>query len=200
MTGFGAKLRAKRREQMMTLKQLAEKTNLSVSLLSEIERGLAQPSMASLNKIAHAMDISLFGFRNEQPRKSPLRFSEARPFGPVGYVRDVRVVRAGARKKLVFPNKPAMYELLTPDLNRLLEVSYVQYEPGLESGPEPILDPPGERFIFVLHGSVKYQLGDETVRLNEGDSVYYPADLPVFVQVLGTRTCEMIVVCTPPSF
>jgi len=36
MTDFGMKLRAKRREQMMTLKQLAEKTKLAVSLLSEI--------------------------------------------------------------------------------------------------------------------------------------------------------------------
>jgi transcriptional regulator with XRE-family HTH domain len=200
MTGFGAKLRAKRREQMMTLRQLAEKTNLSVSLLSEIERGLAQPSMASLNKIAHAMDISLFGFRNERPQKSPLRFPEPRHSDPNGYVRDVRVVRAGSRKKFAFPHNPAVYELLTPDLNRLIEVSYVKYAPGLNSGLEPIIDPPGERFIFVLHGSMKYRLGEETVHLNEGDAAYYPADLPIFFQVMGSETCELIVVCTPPSF
>jgi transcriptional regulator with XRE-family HTH domain len=200
MTSFGPTLRAQRREQQMTLKQLAEKTNLSVSLLSEIERGLAQPSMASLNKIAHAMDISLFSFRNKQPQKNELRFSAARHSASPAYTSDIRVVRAGHRKKLVFPNNPAVYELLTPDLNRLLEVSYVAYETGFESGPEPIIDPPGERFIFVLSGVIEYRVAEEKIILNKGDSLYYPADAPMLFRIMGTETCKLIVVCTPPSF
>lgn len=201
MTDFGTKLRMQRRKHMMTLKQLSEKTNLSVSLLSEIERGLSQPSMASLDKIAHAMDISLFSFRDESgPQRNQMRLPPSRHFDASQYVTSVGVVRANHRKKLIFPNRPAVYELLTPDLNRLLEVSYVQYEPGFDSGPERIVDVPGERFIYVLGGSIEYRIGAETIRLDEGDSVYYPSDLPMSFQILGNEICKLIVVCTPPSF
>ncbi len=58
---------------MMTLKQLGEKTKLSVSLLSEVERGLAQPSMSSLKKISQAMGFSLFNFGEIKTRNPSTR-------------------------------------------------------------------------------------------------------------------------------
>ena len=66
VSNFGQILRAKRQNQKMTLKQLSEKTGLSIGLLSEIERDLAQPSMSSLKKIVRAMDLNMFNFVEEQ--------------------------------------------------------------------------------------------------------------------------------------
>ena len=77
MTDFGKVLRARRRQRMMTLRQLSERTKLSVSLLSEIERGVAQPSMASLKKISHAMGFGLFDF-SEEPADLRGRYATAR--------------------------------------------------------------------------------------------------------------------------
>jgi transcriptional regulator with XRE-family HTH domain len=201
---LGKKLRQKRREQLITLKQLAEKTKLSVGFLSEIERGLAQPSISSLKKIAQTLGISLFNFREEQSNADQngaqlsLRADGYRDRNT--YISDVRVVRAGQRKKFFYPNSDAVYELLTPDLNRLLQVHYIQLEPGYESGPEMIVDPPGEKFVFVLQGSIEYRIKEEVVCLDEGDSLYYPGDLPVSFRVMGDASCRFIAMVTPPNF
>jgi transcriptional regulator with XRE-family HTH domain len=204
LDNLGKKLRERRREQLITLKQLSERTKLSVGFLSEIERGLAQPSMSSLKKIAQTLGLSLFNFREEQANGgvngSQLSLRTGRYYDRNTYISDVRVVRAGQRKKLVYPNSDAVYELLTPDLNRLLEVHYIQLEPGYESGPEMIVDPPGEKFVFVLQGSIEYRIKEEVVRLDEGDSLYYPGDLPVSFRVMGDATCRFIAMVTPPSF
>ena len=117
------------------------------------------------------------------------------------YPKGVKVVRAGQRKKIMYPNQPNnLHELLTPDLNRLLEVNYFRCDPGFDSGPDPIVDPPGEKFLFILQGSVEYRIGEEVVRLNKGDSVSYPGDEPVSFRVLGDETLEAIGVITPPNF
>jgi len=112
----------------------------------------------------------------------------------------VNVVRSGQRKKLGYPDRPGFYELLTPDLNRRLEVLFVKIEPGFETGPEPIIDPPGEKFIYVLKGLYQMIINGETHVLNAGDSIYYPADSPLFFKNIGDEPVELVFVLTPPVF
>ncbi len=204
VSDFGTKLRARRRGQMMTLKQLSEKTGLSISLLSEIERGLAQPSMSSLKRIAQAMDFSLFNFVEEQTdpngHQNQMTLQSKRHSSPGTYTKDIGIVRAGKRKKLMYPNFPALFEMLTPDLNRLIEMLYGRFEPGFNSGPEPIKDPPGEKCALILSGCLEMKIGETTLRLSEGDAVYYPGDAPVYLRVIGEEACHSILVVTPPTF
>jgi transcriptional regulator with XRE-family HTH domain len=201
---FGPKLKARRRARGMTLKQLAAKTGLSVGLLSEVERGLAQPSMSSLKKIAQAMQFSLFDFGDEQRQvdnretRSVSRLEQDPPW--TAYRNDIKVVRSGNRKKLIYPKLPAVFELLTPDLNRAFEVLYVRFEPGFTSGPEPIVDPPGEKCVFILSGGVELQVGKKTIRLLEGDSACYPGNAPMSVRVIGDEAAKSVFIVTPPSF
>lgn len=201
---FGAKLKARRRAKGMTLKQLAEKTKLSISLLSEVERGLAQPSMSSLKKIAQAMGFSLFDFGDEKGQvdartsRPPKRLKRTHP--QIDYENDIQVVRAGKRKKLIYPKLPAVFELLTPDLNRAYEVLYVRYKRGFTSGPEPVVDPPGEKCVFILSGCLEMQLGKKTFRLLKGDSVSYPSDAPVSLRVIGDEACQAVCIAAPPTF
>lgn len=202
MTDFGKMLRARRRQRNMTLRQLSERTKLSVSLLSEIERGVAQPSMASLKKISHAMGFGLFDFSEENHRPEGT-VRDGADLGPTGkaFVSDVKVVRANQRKQVMDPtHSPFVYELLTPDFNRQFEVLLLHWEPGFSSGPEPIVDPPGEKFLLVMKGAVEFQIGDRVVQLQRGDSAYYPSDMPVFFRVLGDEACEAMGVATPPTF
>lgn len=200
MDDFGKKLRQIRRKKLITLKQLAERTKLSVGFLSEIERNLAQPSMSSLKKITQTLDISLFNFRQDQTNGSMNENPMSLHRDSHTYIKDIRVVRAGNRKKLLYPNRPVVYELLCPDLNGLLEILYIRLEPGFHSGPEPIIDPPGEKFLFVLNGSVEYRIREEVICLDKGDSMYYPANSPCILRVLGEGACELIGVVTPPGF
>jgi transcriptional regulator with XRE-family HTH domain len=201
---LGPKLKARRRARGMTLKQLAAKTGLSVGLLSEVERDLAQPSMSSLKKIAQAMEFSLFDFGDEQSQidvhanRPARRLKRTHP--ETDHENDIRTVRAGKRKKLIYPKIPAVFELLTPDLNRAYEVLYVRYKPGFTSGPEPIVDPPGEKCVFILSGSLEMQIGKKTFRLFKGDSVSYPSDAPVSIRVSGDEACQAVCIGAPPTF
>jgi two-component system OmpR family response regulator len=59
LRSIGRSLRDIRKEKTLTLKELSQKTKLSVSLLSQIERGKANPTILTLHKIAHAMGVSV---------------------------------------------------------------------------------------------------------------------------------------------
>jgi transcriptional regulator with XRE-family HTH domain len=186
------------------LKQLSEKTGLSISLLSEIERDLAQPSMSSLKRIVRAMDLNMFNLAEEQTESTGHQDRSARQpmraVSPDVYAKDIGIVRAKKRKKLMYPSLPAVFELLTPDLNRMIEILYGKFEPGFNSGPDPIKDPPGEKCAFILEGCLEMKIGETTVRLEEGDAIYYPGDAHVSLRVIGDKACHSILVVTPPSF
>ena len=203
MDNIGPLVKRHRRHYRITLKEMAEKTGLSISFLSEIERGVAKPSMASLRKVAQALGISLLSFSDIEDIPETRHRQVLYPreeIREMGYVTKVNVVRSGQRKKLGYPDRPGFYELLTPDLNRRLEVLFVKIEPGFETGPEPIIDPPGEKFIYVLKGLYQMIINGETHVLNAGDSIYYPADSPLFFKNIGDEPVELVFVLTPPVF
>ena len=100
----------------------------------------------------------------------------------------------------MYPSFPALFELLTPDLNRMIEILYGKFEPGFNSGPEPIKDPPGEKCAIILEGCLEMRIGEKTVRLEEGDTAYYPGDEQVSLKVIGNKACRSILVVTPPTF
>ena len=77
MDSFGEIIRKKRRGENITLKEMAERTGLSVSFLSEIERNVAKPSMGSLRKITQVLQISLLSFSEDASEILPKRPTEA---------------------------------------------------------------------------------------------------------------------------
>ena len=196
-------IRKQRQAKNMTLKDMSEKTKLSVSFLSDIERGVAKPSMVSMRKIARALGISLLSFTDDADESEAFQMPARVDQGTSSaskYITNAKVVYAGQRKKLGYPDRPGYYELLTPDLNRQLEVLYVKIEPGFETGPEPIVDPPGEKFIHVLKGSYQITINNESYTLSPGDSIYYPADASVYFSNMGESSVELILAVTPPGF
>ena len=198
MDSFGEIIRKKRRGENITLKEMAERTGLSVSFLSEIERNVAKPSMGALRKITQVLQISLLSFSEDASEILPKRPTEAA--SKSSYVQDVRIVRANQRKKLGYPDRPGFYELLTPDLNRALQVLYVKIDPNFETGAEPIQDPVGEKFILVLRGTYETTINKVVYTLTTGDSIYYPAESEVFFRTLSNEPVELILVVTPPGF
>ena len=204
MTDFGKTIRLQRRLKSLTLKDLSARTDLSISFLSEVERGVSQPSIASLRKIAQALNISLLGLSDREGNEKPVNPVEGLPRhndpAPTPYITDVRVVRAGRRKRISFPGMKGWFELLTPDLNRLIEALNFKLEPGFESGQEQFSDLPGEKFMLILEGRLEFHVADQVYELYEMDSLYYPADAPIFYKVLGERTVKGVLVITPPGF
>ena len=116
------------------------------------------------------------------------------------YVESVEVVRSDKRKRLALPGSQVIYDLLTPDMNRQMEVMFMRVQKGDNSGEEPMLDPPGEKIGIVLNGTLEMRIGQEVYKLQEGDSIYYPTNIPHSWRALEGDPIEVIWILTPPSF
>jgi len=200
MEDLGSRIRDERLRQELTLDDLSQKTGLSKGFLSQVERGLAQPSVGSLKRIARQLGISMVHFFTPQNSNRDRSFLRNERETDLSYAEDVHVVRADRRKSLGFPGSGVTYDLLTPDLNRRIEVLYGRIGPGELSGDGPIIDPPGEKFGLVLKGILEVRVGAEVYRLEAGDSIYFPTHHPHSWRGLEGDPIEVIWVMTPPSF
>ena len=201
---LGANIRRERLKRRITLENFSNMTGLSKSFLSQIERGVTGPSITSLKKIAKQFGFSVVKlFQNGAVPNSEWTYdqavqkvSDAKP----PYTVQAEVVRADKRKRFILPGSEVMYDLLTPDMNRRIEVMYMRVRKGDHSGDDPIVDPPGEKVCLVLKGSIDFTVGGKSFLLNEGDSLCYPAHVPHSWSAVGGDTIEVIHIVTPPSF
>jgi transcriptional regulator with XRE-family HTH domain len=177
---LGNRIRARRQELGLSLRELAERVGLTASFLSQIERDLTSPSIESLRKISDALEVPIFHFLVEPDGRCP-------------------VVRRNARVTLTLPNSDLTYELLTPDLNRQMEAFLVERQPGQEKATFPLRQQT-EEFIYVLQGQLEIQLGEEVYRLGPGDTVYFEGAMLRRLLALGDETLRFISVITPPIF
>jgi transcriptional regulator with XRE-family HTH domain len=177
---LGERIKHRRAELKLSLRDLAEQAELTASYLSQVERNLSMPSIESLRKISRALDIPMFYF-----------FLETDPPSPV--------VRKGERRKLIIPNTDITYELLTPSLNRKMEVIFAESDPS--SGDIPITyQMDTEECIFVLEGKLEIEIGDEIYQLDEGDSIYFERVLLQRITPVGTTIARYLSIVTPPIF
>ncbi|MBI2525257.1 MAG: cupin domain-containing protein [Candidatus Rokubacteria bacterium] len=182
---FAAKLQELRAARGFSLEGLAEKASLSAGLLSQLERGVGNPSFLTIAKIAYALDVPIGTFF-EGPRTEGV------------------VVRRHERKRLIPRDAAAVegpiYELLTPDVYRKLEVVYVELPPHMSSNKEQPFSHEGEECGVLLSGRLEVHLGDETYVLETGDSISYQSVIPHWYNNPGDEPATSIWVITPPSF
>ncbi|MFH1091051.1 MAG: XRE family transcriptional regulator [Pseudomonadota bacterium] len=211
MDGLGQKIRDERQKKGLTLEQMSHLTSLSASFLSQVERDLLQPSLNSLKKISQCLGLSLvnlFQDNHEQmaaPSSYPMRWTDEikiteQELLRSHFVNDVRIVRRDRRKRLSLPGSNVLYELLTPDLNRLGEVLYVQAVPSEGSGEEMVTDPPGDKFAVILKGKMEVTVKDEVYYLETGDAIYHPSHFPHKWRAVGDEPTEAIIILIPPCF
>lgn len=204
MENLGEIIRDERRKRKLTLEKLSQKTGLSKSFLSQVERSLAQPSVSSLKKIAQQFEISVVSFFTNGTKVhnniGTLPAIEGKRISESSYVDDVKVVRGDRRKTLSLPGSKVSYDLITPDLNRQMEILFLRLSPGDSSGNEPINDPQGEKCCLILKGALEYRVGEEIFQLKMGDSIYHPAHFPHSWRGTGNEPIEVIVALSPPWF
>jgi transcriptional regulator with XRE-family HTH domain len=178
----GARLRAIRQLRRATLKAVAERAGLSESFLSQIERGKASPSVASLTRIAAALGVNVADlFETHDARADP------------------RVLRRDRRPTLGFGNLGRKY-LLTPRPLENLEVFTAEFVPGGSTGDEPYTHGESEELVVVLSGTIQLQLGERLFELQEGDSIDYLSSTPHRVANAGDDVAEVMWIISPPSY
>jgi len=171
----------------MSIETLAERTGLSVTLLTSIREDEVYPSLGPLVKIARALGVRLGTFLDDQGSVDPLivRRTERRS--------ALSTLRAKDR-----PVKTKFYALGRDKTDRHMEPFYVELLP--ESAQETELSShEGEEFIVVLEGRVKVVYGKETHRLEPGDSIYYNSIVPHHVSTLDDTTAAIYAVLYIPE-
>ena len=178
----GERLRAIRRLRRATLRNVAERAGLSESFLSQVERGKANASVASLTRIAAALGVHLADlFEPDQARADP------------------RVLKRARRPTLAFGNL-GRKQLLTPRPLEHLEVIAVELDPGGSTGDELYTHGDSEELVVVLAGRIHLQLGEHVYELERGDSIDYRSSTPHRVTNAGDDIAEVIWVISPPSY
>ncbi len=149
----GADIRALRKSRSMTLVEFANALDRSVGFVSQIERGISEPSINDLRTIARIYDVPIsffFGENNGDP-------DEAR-----------HIVRAGSRRSLGSPEGKLLEELLSPDLGGSFEIVRSEFAPGAEL-PEAQLRET-EEAGYVISGTFEIEISGKWHTLHEGDS------------------------------
>jgi transcriptional regulator with XRE-family HTH domain len=178
---LGRTVRRLREERSLSLKQLAERALVSESFISQVERGVANPSVASLRRIAEALGTSIGAL-----------FDGRRLSGVV--------VRADDRARLMHPRRKWQDFLLTPQSAKRLQVILSVIEPGEGSGNKPYTHDSDEECVIVLKGQLEFRIKDEVYRLQEGDSLTFESRLPHSNRNRGHTKAEVLWIITPPSY
>ncbi len=156
------RIKALREATGYSLRDLSEKSGVSPTMLSQVERGATSPTLAVASKIAAGLDLSL---------SQLLRLDET-PHVVVGRAADHRRHTRGGHR----------IEELTPPLPGLrADVSATSSIPGRPPPPPatPRCHEPGSRETAVVQeGEVVLVLDQDRHQLNSGDSVTFDADLP----------------------
>lgn len=176
---LGVRLRHARLVAGYTLLELAHKAECSESLISKVERGLATPSLATLHRLAVALDTNIAALTTEDaPNAGPILRAGERP-----------VIKAGGI---------ALERLVLPKRGGLLQANIHIVEPGKASDGQ--IEHTGEEIGYVLEGTVELQLGDERYVVQPGDAFTFPSHIPHGYRNIGEDVARILWVNSPATF
>jgi len=178
---LGPRIRALRQARNVTLRELAARAGVTESFLSQVEREVTSPSIASVQRIAHALDLAIAEL-----------FTEEAPRG--------RVVRRAERRRIVYPGLHAVDEFLTAGMSGRLQAILSTIDPGGGTGDEPYAHDSDEEVVIVLSGRLELWIADEHYLLEEGDTIAYSSRLPHRNVNSSDRVAVVLFCVTPPSF
>ncbi len=180
MTNIGEKIKYLRQANGLTQEELADRCELSKGFISQLERNMTSPSIATLIDILDSLGTDLPAFFQEQA------------VGQVVFSRQDYAVKEdsdhGHEICWLIPNAQK---------NRM-EPIIVTLQPGGQTG----IDDPheGEEFGYILEGQIVIQIGQRRIKARRGDSFQISPAEPHALHNPGKRTARVLWISTPPSF
>ena len=175
---IGAKLKELRILKGLTQDELADRAELSKGFISQLERDLTSPSIATLMDILQCLGTSIGEFFNETPEEQIV-------FGKTDYF-EKHDQELKNEIKWIIPN--AQKNMMEPILLTL--------EPGGETYPDNPHE--GEEFGYVLQGNISIHIGSKTYKAKKGESFYFVSDKKHYLS--SKAGAVLIWVSSPPSF
>ncbi len=149
---LGARLRARRKALGLTMQKVAEEAGLTIGFISQIERGLASPSLSSLAAVSRVLDMDTSELFAQPPSPDAMTTAGTRP---------------------VYGLDPAnmAYERISSSFpGNVLRAVLIHEAPGHRS--EPIRHE-GEELFYVLHGALTVEIEGQRQVLKPGDSIHF---------------------------
>ncbi len=173
---LGEKVRALRTARRLTINELASRAGISMGIISQIERGRSNPSIATLKSIRDALGVTLWALLDtglpEPGQDAPfVRRATTRPSMEVGTGR--------IRKELLSINPDSDLRFMT-----------ISMPPGSETSD--VLIGAGEKAGLVLEGELEMTVAGCTATLGQGDSFQFSSDQDHRLANRGTKQVELI--------
>lgn len=175
------KIRSLRQARNLTLHEVAERAEVSKSLLSKVENGRTVPSLPVLVAVIQSLEVDMSSFFEDIGfgRGTHLPYIHQR-------VEDYQPLERERAKG--FSYRHVLNQSLQ---DTTLEVVILDLQPGSEREP---LTTDGFEYKFVLRGEVEYQIGESTVQLAAGDSLFFDGRVPHVPINRGEEVASMLVV------
>jgi len=183
--GIGQKIRLRRKVRNLSLQEVAARADISIGLLSQIERGLTTPSVRSLTSICKALEMPvgwLFDHSSDSAPDSPL------------------IVRRHQRRVLDLSAKGMIKELMTPDACVGIQMMRLVIRPGGSTGGTPYNHPEGAKCGTVLSGVLGLEVDGVEHRLEPGDSYAFDATSMIRFWCVGSEETIVIWVVSPAVY
>lgn len=164
-----------------TVEELAERAGVSAGLISQIERGIGNPSFATLLRLANSLDLPL-----------------ASMFTDPNEGQDHMLVRRADRRRIEIPSQGIIMELIVPDSDRKLGVISMTIPANFEGAHVPHSHE-GEECVILQAGNLVATIGGQDFVLEAGDSLTYDASLPHWWSNKTNSAAVMLAISTPPS-
>ncbi len=177
---IGKKVKNLRLRLGLTQEELADRAELSKGFISQVERDLTSPSIATLQEILECLGTSLNGFFSDTPERKTV-YKKGDMFVKTDEERGTEVVW-----------------LLPGAQGCQLEPILLSIQPG--GGTAPQAPHEGDEFGYVLGGSILLHLGEVQHRVRRGESFYYSPRQMHYLENTGNQEARVLWVSAPPSF
>jgi len=177
---IGQKIKELRIQKSLTQEELADRAELSKGFISQLERDLTSPSIATLVDILQCLGTNLEEFFSETAAEQVV-FKKTDYFEK--YDSDLKNL-----VKWIIPN--AQKNMMEPILLAL--------DPGGSTYPDNPHE--GEEFGFIISGSIVLHIGNRAYKAKKGESFYFTANKKHYITASEKSGATLLWVSTPPSF
>lgn len=176
---IGARLRAARLAQNLTVAQLAGASGLTGGFLSRVERDEVSPSVSTLVLICQVLSLPI-GDLFEAVESDLIKLEDA----PLINMGGVHVT-----ERLVTPRAQSMIQMLRSHL-----------EPGAHGGEEQYTISSEVEVVHVLEGELQFDLSEQTMTIRAGDTLTFPGRSPHTWRNASDKPCEVLWVLAPAAW
>jgi transcriptional regulator with XRE-family HTH domain len=174
---LGQKLKKIRTQKKLTLDQLSAMASVSKAMLSQIEQGNVNPTVAVILKISQALNTQISELLESENRQNILRV--------IPSSNDVYTFRSDSSCKI---------RTLSPlELEKDIEFYRIILEPKGQLISEAHFNG-AEEMLYLSKGKIEVITGEQKAVIGKGDSIHYKADIPHSISNIGKGQADFFMI------